>query len=110
APMDVDERLGSPSFLDRHDLADEEAVVAGCDAVDSAYDDPADGVGEQAGIVVADGDALPERDRRAAPREVLRQMRLVAPEDRHRPLVRLAQHLVQRRVERDRDADEAWLE
>jgi hypothetical protein len=41
---------------------------------------------------------------------VLREVRAVAAEDRHRPLPRVPQHLVQRRLERDRDPDERRLE
>ena len=75
-----------------------------------ARDDPADRVGEQARVVLAHLDPVPERDRRDAAREVLRQVRLIAAEDRDGPLRRAAQRLVQRRVDRDRDADEPRLE
>ena len=65
---------------------------------------------EQARVVLAHLDAVPERDRRHAAREVLREVRLLAGEHRRPPLAGLAQQLVQRRLERDRDPDEPRLE
>src|SRR5581483_574937 len=58
----------------------------------------------------ANRNAVPERDRRHTAREVLREVVLIARENRGAPLVRVAQHLVQRRLARDRDADERRLE
>ena len=66
-----------------------------------------DGAHEQARIVLAHLDPVPERDRRHAAGEMLREVLLLAGEHRRRPLPRVAEQLVQRRVERDRDADES---
>ena len=68
------------------------------------------GAREQARVVLAQVDAVPEHDRRDAAREVLREVLLLAREQRRRPLARVAQQLVERRFERDRDADERRLE
>ena len=75
-------------------------------SLDRAGGEPARRALEQARVVLAQVDAVPEHPRRHAAREVLREVLLVAREQRRRPLARVAQQLVQRRLERDRDADE----
>ena len=56
---------------------DEEGVVARCELVDRARDDPADRSGEQARVVFPDLDPVPERYRRHASCEVLSDVRIV---------------------------------
>ena len=80
------------------------------DLVDRARRQPADGTDEQTRVVLAHLDAVPERDRRHAAREVLREVLLLAREHRRRPLACIAQQLVERCLQCDRDADEPRLE
>ena len=61
AAVHVDERRRGGALLDRLDLADEERVVAGAKLVDRARDDPAGRAGEQARVVLAHLDPVPER-------------------------------------------------
>ncbi len=68
------------------------------DLVDRPRGQPAGGAGQQARIVLAHVDPVPERDRRHAAREVLRELLLLAREDRGRPRAGVAQQLVQRRA------------
>ena len=60
------------------------------DLLDGAHEQPADGALEQPRVVLADGDAVPEHERRHAAREVLGEMILVAGEQRdaHSPASR----------------------
>ena len=81
----MDERaLGAPA-LEPLDRAYEEDVVACGVRVDGPHHEPAGGTGEQARIVFSHGDPVPEDERRDAAREVLREVLLVAGEDRRRP-------------------------
>src|SRR5947209_11937186 len=55
-------------------------------------------------------DAVPVHDRRAAGREALRQLALVAAEEADRPRACAAEELVARGLLADRDADERRVE
>jgi hypothetical protein len=97
--------------LDGDDVADEERVVAGVVLGARARLEPADGaVDERRDRSFARRDAVPVDDRRAARREALRQLALVAAEEADRPRARTAEELVARRLLADRDADERRVE
>ena len=73
--------------------------------------EPADcALEEWAAAALAHVDSLPHRDRRDAACEVLRQLELVAGEQRDRKAARLAQELVEGCLAGDRDPDERRLE
>src|SRR4051794_2259608 len=108
----VDERLAEVSFLDGHDLADEDRVIAGVVAFPEAAFHPTQSPCEQrhAGLAVSDRDVVPQHERRHAPSEVRGNVGLVAAQDRDAKGLGRAQELVQRHVAPDGDADERRLE
>ena len=93
------------------DLGDEEGVVSGGVLAGHASAQPCGGAVElRRPGGGAEGDALPERDRRHPAREVLGEVLLSRGQDADRELVGVAQQLVERRVAPDREPDERRLE
>ena len=97
-PVEVDERASPRPALERADGADEDHVVADVEPLrrsrrGSSRPRPR----AAAARPPRDRDPVPLHERRHAPREVLREVRLVAGEDRHAPLPRLVEHLEDRR-------------
>ncbi len=100
----------APGF-DPLDPADEQRVVARLVLAGELALEPAERAVEQrAARAVALVDPVPERDRRHAACEVLRQLDLVRSEQRDGEPTRAAQQLVQCRLVCDRDRDERRLE
>ncbi len=86
-------------------------MVAGGELGSELALEPADGaVEEWAAVAVAGSDPVPHRDRRHAPRKVLRQLDLIAREQRGGEAARLTQKLVEGSLASDRDPDERRLE
>src|SRR5712692_227483 len=108
----IDERRRRVAFLECDHLAGEQRVVAGVVLGPHAALEPRQRVGEQRRAHLAGPrlDPGPEADRRDAPREVRRDSRLIAAQDRDAEQARGAQQLVERDVLSDRDADERWVE
>ena len=111
APVDVDERAAPRARLERQHLADEERVVAGRDLVDRARHSasraaPASSRGSSSRTSMPSQSTIGG----TLAREVLGECSWLAGEHRDAPLARVAQHLVERGFERERDADERRLE
>ena len=111
-PADVDQSRRVPAELDREHLGDEDRVVAGLVLGGDAALEPREGARDQRlgqlGLVQLD--ALPERDRRHAAREVLRERSLVAGKEADREPAGVTQRRVRLRHVADRHADERGLE
>jgi hypothetical protein len=106
-----DERAAAGAGLGALDLADEERVVARLLLSRAPAAKPAQRVVQlRRPLGVAQGNALPERDRRHPAGEVLCQGLLALGEHAHGELVRAAQQLVQRRVPPDRNPDERGIQ
>src|SRR6266480_2753177 len=111
ALVDVDERPLSRALLDGEHLADEEGVLAGRDFGSDATSQPADCSGhKRRALALAHVDALPDRDRRHAAREVLRHGLLAGGEKAGAERPGAAQQLVQSRPAPDGEADQRRLE
>jgi len=103
-----DERARSGGAgVSRLDARDEEGVVAGLELVGDAAAQPPGRFRElwRPFDALSERDSLPQRDRRHASREMLREVLLSGGQDAHRELAGLAQQLVQRGVAPDREAD-----
>ena len=99
-------------MLRRHDLSDEQGVVARVVLGPGRAFEPRERAVEERPVrPVAGRDVAPQHDRRnAAPRKMLREVRLGLGEDAHGERARVSERLVARRVLSDRDPDERWFE
>src|SRR5437763_5262025 len=93
----IDEPRPRLAFLERHDLADEERMVARVVLRPDAAFDPRERIGQErsAGNAVPNGDAVPEHDRRRTACEPRRDVGLIATQDRHAERAGGPQQLVQ---------------
>ena len=90
-----DERLLCWARLGRFDVAHEEGVVSARELGVEAAAEPGDRAVElRRAVAVAEGNAVPERDRRHPAREVLSERLLPGGEDADRETARLAEQLV----------------